>query len=101
MAMLEAKPFRLLYFTLLPPAYPTLVRSTPLAEPKRASGNQNQDIPKVAAEVRPPGATGSGRGSMVEVPRSRTCWKKVQIREKSLENCEGEWLAFSKTWMEI
>ena len=52
----------------VPPAYPTLVRMTPLAAPKRASGNQNQLIPKVAFCV----ATCGSNKAMAGVPRSRT-----------------------------
>lgn len=60
---------------MVPPAYPTLVRMTPLAAPKRASGNQNQLIPNVAFFV---GTCGSNR-VMAGVPRSRTWGKRYHI----------------------
>jgi len=54
--------------TLVPPAYPTLVWTTPLVHPNWASGNQNQDIPKVAFLV---ATSGEGKG-IVGVPSSLT-----------------------------
>jgi len=53
---------------LVPPAYPTLVRMTPLVHPNWASGNQNQDIPNVAFLV---ATSGEGNG-IVGVPSSLT-----------------------------